>query len=89
MKRLNLETKETPNFIGNWNIEDNKLCEKIISFFESNPKLQIKGVTASGVDEQTKKTTDITIDPAELKKKEYEVFNIYFEKIMKWFKCND
>ena len=37
MKRLNLETKETPNFIGNWNIEDNKLCEKIISFFESNP----------------------------------------------------
>ena len=45
MKRLVLETKSSPNFIGNWNIDDKKLCDEIINFFENNPKLQIKGTT--------------------------------------------
>ena len=81
MKRLVLETKSSPNFIGNWDIDDNKLCEEIINFFENNPKLQIKGTTAGGVDEKVKKTTDITINPSDLKNKEYELFNKYFEKL--------
>ena len=75
MKRLVLETKSSPNFIGNWNIDDKKLCDEIINFFENNPKLQIKGTTAGGVDEKVKKTTDITINPSDLKNKEYELFN--------------
>ena len=52
-----------------------------INFFENNPKLQIKGTTAGGVDEKVKKTTDITINPSDLKNEEYELFNKYFEKL--------
>ena len=74
-------TQENPNFIGNWNIEDDKLCQKIITFFENNPKIQIKGTTSGGVDEKVKKSTDITINPSDLKNKEYELFNEYFEKL--------
>ena len=29
MKRLVLETKSSPNFIGNWNIDDKKLCDQM------------------------------------------------------------
>ena len=81
MKRLNVETKKNPNFIGNWNIQDNQLCENIIAFFENNSNLQVKGKTAGGVDEKVKKTTDITINPSDLKNKEFSLFNNYFEKL--------
>ena len=63
-----------------------KLCEKIITFFENNPKIQIKGTTSGGVDEKVKKSTDITINPSDLKNKEYELFNEYFEKLYGCFK---
>lgn len=85
MKRLVLETKSSPNFIGNWNIDDKKLCDEIINFFENNPKLQIKGTTAGGVDEKVKKTTDITINPESLKSKDYEIFVTYFNHLNKCF----
>ena len=55
MKRLEVKNNENPNFIGNWNIENNELCSQIINFFEDNADLQIKGTTAGGVDENVKK----------------------------------
>ena len=63
MKRVNLNNSkmEQPHFIGSWNIENNTLCEEIISFFEENQNLQKSGFTGSGVKPTLKKTTDITI----------------------------
>ena len=34
MKRINIDSKQT-HFIGCWNLENNKLCNEIISFFET------------------------------------------------------
>ena len=83
MKREKI-VSENENFIGCWKIENSKLFDQIINFFEQNPQIQNKGYVSDRIDEQIKKTTDITIDPVDLKKKEYGIFNSYFEEL---FKC--
>ena len=85
MDRLKIITNKNPNFIGSWKIENKKICEKIIDFFENNPKLQEQGQTSRGVDEKIKKTTDITIHPKDLEKKEYDIFNHYFKHLNECF----
>ena len=70
MKREKI-VSENENFIGCWKIENSKLFDQIINFFEQNPQIQNKGYASDRIDEQIKKTTDITIDPIDLKKKEY------------------
>ena len=67
MKRININTQQ-PHFIGCWNLENNKLCNEIISFFENNKNFQKQGVTSIGKDLKVKSRTDISIDPHDLKK---------------------
>ena len=69
MIRQEINTKNI-NFIGCWKIDNRKLFTGMIDFFEKNIHLQTKGVTGSGHDEESKKTTDIPIDPLFLKKRE-------------------
>ena len=69
MQRIEIKTKNQPNFIGSWNILNDELCKEIINFFENNPQIQKEGTTATGTDSNIKKSTDITIDPNDLKKK--------------------
>ena len=85
MKRLEIKNNNNPNFIGNWDIENNELCSQMIEFFEKNPDRHIKGQTAGGIDENVKKCTDITIRPEELKDKKFEIFNKYFENLFQCF----
>lgn len=85
MKRLDIQTPNANNFIGSWNLNDDQLCKNIIDFFENNSQLQKKGATALGVNEDIKKTTDITIDPIQLKNNNYSVFNDYFQKLNECF----
>ena len=42
MKRIQLKSNASPNFIGNWNIENNDLCSRIIEFFEQNSNYILK-----------------------------------------------
>ena len=81
MKRLNLTTQANPHFIGNWNIENNNLCKEIINFFEENPNLHIKGKISGGINEEVKKTIDITINPKDLENDNFKVFNKYFKNL--------
>ena len=83
MKREKI-VSENENFIGCWKIENSQLFDQIINFFELNSQIQNRGYVSDRIDEQIKKTTDITIDPIDLKKKEYGIFNSYFEEL---FKC--
>ena len=85
MKRLEIKNNDNPNFIGNWDIENNDLCNQMIEFFEKNPDRQIKGQTAGGINVKVKKCTDITIRPEELKDKKFEIFNKYFENLSQCF----
>lgn len=86
MKRIELIGRTSPHFIGSWNINNDDLCKNIIDFFKNNSVLQKKGVTTGNtVNEEVKKTTDITINPESLKSKDYEIFVTYFDHLNKCF----
>ena len=85
MKRIEITTKNHPHFIGSWNINNDKLCNDIINFFKNNPEIHKEGTTATGIDIQVKKSTDITINPNDLKQNKYDLFNFYFEHLNKCY----
>ena len=84
MKRININTEQT-NFIGCWNLENNKLCSEIIEFFENNKKLQKQGITAQGKNLKLKKTTDITINPNDLKNPKFKILEKYINELHKCY----
>jgi len=84
MKRININTEKT-NFIGCWNLENNKLCSEIIEFFENNKKLQKQGITAQGKNLKLKKTTDITINPNDLKNPKFKILEKYIDELHKCY----
>ena len=73
MKKINIDSQQT-HFIGSWNLENKKLCNEIISFFENNKNLQKPGVSGKGKDPKIKKTTDIRINPNDLKIPKFKIF---------------
>ena len=83
MNRIN-EKNELINFIGSWQMSNYELFDNIIKFFENNSHLHTQGSIDSGVNLAQKKTTDLTIDPIDLKDKNYSIFNDYFDEL---FKC--
>jgi len=85
MKRLQIKSNKSPNFIGCWYLDNKNICKDIITFFEDNVKLQQTGSTATGVNLKRKKTTDITINPNQLSDPEYKVFKDYFDSLQKCF----
>ena len=84
MKRININTQQT-HFIGCWNLENNKLCNEITQFFENNKELQIQGITSDGKDLKAKKTTDIPVNPHDLKNPKFEVLKQYIDELYKCF----
>ena len=80
-KKIN---NDNENFIGCWNINNPELCEDIIDFFENNTHLHIKGNVTSGKS-NIKKTTDITIFPNDIKKKEFAIFKNFFNELHKCY----
>ena len=85
MKKLSTISNKSPNFIGSWNIENDNLCNEIIKFFEENKSMQRVGITATGYDPKLKKTTDMAIQPSDLKNKKYSLFNSYFNLLKDCF----
>ena len=85
MKRVEINSEKSPNFIGCWFLENKNISKNIIDFFENNKSLQKKGSTAKGVEENRKKSTDITISPNKLTDAKYKVFNDYFSELQKCF----
>ena len=84
MKRININSQQT-HFIGCWNLENNKLCNEITQFFENNKELQIQGITSYSTDLKVKKTTDIPVNPHDLKNPKFEVLKQYMDELYKCF----
>jgi|TARA_Y100000389_G_C17446560_1_gene511978 prolyl 4-hydroxylase len=79
MKRLDILTNKSPNFIGCWNFEDKKIFNEIINFFDENKSLQKQGLTSKGFKPDDKKCIDIGINPIDLENDKYLVFKAYFK----------
>ena len=84
MIRLKNDTDQI-NFIGSWLLDNDLLCDDMIKFFEKNTHLHNQGATDRGINTSEKKTTDMTINPIDLKKKEYSIINDYFDELFKCF----
>tara|TARA_X000000368_G_scaffold291685_1_gene231894 strand:- start:705 stop:1307 length:603 start_codon:yes stop_codon:yes gene_type:complete len=84
MIRLKNDTDQI-NFIGSWLLDNDLLCDDMIEFFERNTHLHNQGATDRGINISEKKTTDMTINPIDLKKKEYSIINDYFDELFKCF----
>ena len=76
---------DQPHFIGSWDIRNDDLCKQIINFFEENKILHGKGAIGSGIDQTKKKTTDIGINPDDLKNSKFKCFNNYMDELYKCF----
>tara|TARA_B100000945_G_scaffold106095_1_gene84014 strand:- start:145 stop:741 length:597 start_codon:yes stop_codon:yes gene_type:complete len=85
MKKIDITNNKNPNFIGAYNIENDSLCERIVSFFEENKDLQSQGAVGDGVDEKIKKSTDITIYPNNLKEEKFFLFKDYLNSLNKCY----
>lgn len=84
MKRLENKSGKI-NFIGSWIISNDKLFDDLINYFEKNSHLQKQGMVGGAtVDLNTKKTTDMSIDPIDLENKNYSIFNDYLSEL---FNC--
>tara|TARA_B100000029_G_scaffold91629_1_gene81587 strand:- start:228 stop:830 length:603 start_codon:yes stop_codon:yes gene_type:complete len=84
MKKINIKSQGA-HFIGCWNLENKKLCNEIINFFEHNKSLQKPGASGLGLNPKIKKTTDIRINPNDLEKPKFEIFKQYINELHKCF----
>ena len=85
MKKINIDIKKKPHFIGCWNLENNDLCNNIIKFFENNKSKQSKGVFSEGYNPQAKKTIDIKINPKDLENPAFDVLKKYIGELYKCY----
>ena len=80
MKKININSQQT-HFIGCWNLENNKLCNEIIHFFENNKELQTQGITSYGKDLKAKKYYEKTLNLDSNHKKTCESYGIILLKL--------
>lgn len=86
MQRIALNSiNHAPHFIGAWSLESLKLCDELVAYFESDRGRHKKGMTFGGVNENVKKSIDITILPYEVNLPQNEVLKRYVEAL---FACH-
>lgn len=86
MQRVELQlTRPVPHFIGSWFIEPLSICDELIAFFENNKANQTQGHTASGVNLESKNSTDMAIRPNELDQDDHRPIRDYLNAL---FACH-
>lgn len=86
MKRIEIDKPGAdPHFIGSWTLERLALCDELITFFETQPKNHTKGQTASGLNTQSKNSTDLAIRPRDLQSPDHQPVRDYIEAL---FACH-
>ena len=73
-----------PTFIGSWTMENPRICDEIIDYFELNKTKQVKGVSLGGNDPNVKDTIDIIIRPKDILFGQNQIFQEYFKYL---FEC--
>ena len=85
IKKVRLPAQDlTPNFIGSWTMNPLSICDELIDYFESNKDKQKEGVSSAGKNLSIKNSTDIMIQPKEIKLLGNEVFEKYLHNL---FSC--
>jgi hypothetical protein len=86
-RRIAITTPAAPHFIGCWSAIDAEQCRRMIDFFETRQDQHRVGSIVGGrIDHDVKNSTDMPIQPGQLKEMGYEVFNLYFEALHDCFR---
>ena len=73
------------NFIGIWEMHKQDICDDIIAFFNLKRHRQQVGELGEGYNKSKKDSIDISIDPVELEKPDFTIFNQYFNFLQNCF----
>lgn len=87
-KQLRIELDKNtlhPNFIGAWDLKDNKLCSDMVEFFENNKNLQQPGALTGGINRDIKDSFDISISPNDLSLRGLSPFKKYIERLSHFY----
>ena len=80
-----LKEAQQTHFIGSWNLENETLCNEIISFFEENKLLQKASLNSLNINLNKKKMTEIIINPKDLSNSKFKSLNNYIKELYKCF----
>ena len=87
MEKITLSKQNlNPNFIGSWIMNPLSICDELIAYFELNKNKQKKGVISGGENLESKNSTDITIQPKDIKLPGNEIFEKYFDNLFYCYK---
>jgi prolyl 4-hydroxylase len=77
IKRVEIAKRDAPTFIGGWKLLNAEVCDRLITFFEANAVRHASGRTGIGIDKVAKNSTDLTVQPRDLKKPGFESVAAY------------
>ena len=87
MKKVVLDSaNKKPTFIGSWTIDPIDICDDLINYFEVNIPKQKIGLSAGGLDLNTKDSVDITIYPRDIMLPDNKPFKAYFDELFECYK---
>jgi len=81
MKRIELVCGSLPSFIGAWSLPNPQLCQDLVEFFERNVGQQREGVTSGGLVATAKKSTDLQINPKDLRLATHSAITTYMKEL--------
>ena len=82
---IDIDNKKSPHFIGMWNINNDQLCDNVIDFFNESPKKH-QGKTGAAVNEDIKKSIDVTIRPSDFNLPNFIIFKEFSDLLHSHFK---
>ena len=87
MKRIELtKPHANPDFIGSWQLQANTICQELIDFFETHTEFQTQGRILGGLDEESKKSTDVSIRPRDLENQDHLAVKKYIKLLFECYK---
>ncbi len=77
IQRVEIAKRDAPTFIGGWKLSNAEVCDRLITFFEANSDRHASGRTGVGIDKAAKDSTDLTVQPCDLRRPGFEAVAAY------------
>ena len=82
IKKIEIKKPENNHsFVEGWMMENTNLCDNIIEFFETNPSLQKKGISYSGLNPDIKDSIDLPVNPIDLENNNFNSVRKYMDHL--------